>query len=268
MVILDTSTFDIVQMVADGQSEAIDVINAFEKPFNTMMNSALLKGVFNSACSIGTVLMLIYFFIDLEDIALRQNFNVEVFVRNLVKLVVGLAVILNVGPLLSWFNDFGIAVLEEIVSSKGALNMSPTFNDAKASANYMLEGSSIFEAPIHGIMVLIVYIFKFFAFFVVWMVAIKRALEFSIYYAFSPIIFADVFSNGLTGVVQKMKPIIAIYLQLPYVMILMSLGNVLVDGSVAVVTTFSSILLTWVVLKSTLSAVSHSKDELDRFLSS
>ena len=263
-----TNAFDIIQNVADKDAEAVDIINIFSAPFDAIIGNSLFNNFATMLESVGIVLMLIYFFVDLEDIALRQSFTIETFVKNLAKLVVGLAVILNIGPLMTGVNNFGNAILADLASYQGALHLTPTFDTAKGVAQQVLKHTSQSEKFDKWIMMGIVGLFQFITQFVLWVVAIKRAIEIGIYYAFAPIIYADVFSNGLAGVAQKLKPLIGAYMQLPYVMILMSLGSLLIEGSVSVVTTTSSIFLTFVVLKSVLGAVSHSRNELDKFFSS
>ena len=263
-----TNEFDMLQIVADNTSDTLDVVKIFSKPFDVLWGSALVNNIFTITSTVGVLLMLVYFFIDLEDIAVRQNFTAETFVKNLAKLIIGISVVSNIGWVIQWVVDFGNGIFADLAITGGTFELTPTFNDAGSWANFIKNSSSFSEAADNIAIVAVVYFFKLIAFFVLWSVSIKRAIEIGIYYAMSPIIYADVFSNGITGVVQKLKPFLGLMLQLPYVMILISLGNVLVDRSYSFITTSSSILLTFIVLKTVMSSVSSSKDELERFLNS
>jgi len=262
------SNFDITSIVANEESGAINVVEIFKQPLDAVLDSAIVTSLFDTVSTIGITLMLIYFLLDLEEVALRQTFNIEMFVKNLVKFVIAIIVITNVGPILKWANDLTTGVLADLAAAQGTFDLTPKIGSAKSVANSILKHSAQSETFSKSLLVDLTFIFTIIIHIVLWIVAIKRAIEIGVYYIVSPIVFADVFSDGLSGVVKRFKPFLASYLQLPYVLIIIALANSIIDKVTGFVVTSSAVLVAYIALKAVVNGVSRSKDELDRFLES
>ena len=264
---------DIITSMADKNSIAnsgIDVLTIFNKPFNLVVNNSLMDGILSVTSTIGMLFMLIYFLIHLEDLVIKQQFTLGHIVVDFSKLIVGFIVVSNIGKILVGFDTF----VQGIVTDLGiptTLQMTPDFQEAHNAARRMsiLEHqTSISENIDMGGAIALAWVFAIILHFVLWSVAIKRALELGVYYALAPIIFADLFSSGISGVAARLKRALAIYMQLPFVLIAVSLGRVLMVASVETQITASSVYVICLILIAINKTVAGSKTELERIFSS
>lgn len=249
-------------------SNLSNITDIFNKPLELLINNANVNNVFDTISSIATVLMVIYFLIDLTDIAMREQFNLEVFVKNFAKLIIAYAIVLNIKSIIIGIDN----LVQAIVTDANFANISTptlgTTNSVRSYAARLNAGIPLTfgEALSLGINMIIHFCFNFFVQFAIVFVGIKRALYLGFYYVLSPMLVADAFSNGIVGAITKIKRILALYLQLPYVYLAchvvegirmsMSIGSITAGMS----SFFVTMILLWTLVKS----INNSQQEITR----
>ncbi len=248
---------------------AFDIVAIFKEPVDFILKQPIIDKMCSITAALGVLFMLLYFFIDLEEVVLRNEFDSEIFIKNLIRFVIAIAVVLNIRTLFNGLDDFLSAVLKDLAMSD-SLNLAPKLSHAKANANFILKSGAASEKTVYHLETAIIWLFQWLFKFALRFLSVKRAIEITLYSVFAPIIFADVFSGNLYGTVQKFKNILAVYLQVPFILLIMSLGNAFIESFAlkAGAATLSAIYLVYLVMSTLLKSIISSKDELEKYFSS
>ena len=185
--------------VSGGVNGMFDSAYSMFKMFTDIfINNDVIKNMFDVTLPIGLILTLIYFLIDLEDVAMRQNFTIEYFVRNLTKIVVAYAILLNIGSIFTGMEDFLDALVTELPLFEG-LGVPQITLESNPALKRVAFGSSaqpaIGDILGYGPDALLVCCMDGFILIVTIVVSIKRAMELTVWYVLAPLIFADSYSK-------------------------------------------------------------------------
>lgn len=262
-------SIDIIKQVAEDSwaTGEIEVINVFEQPLNFLINNS--TAMYNIVSTIGVILMVVFFMISLQDVVMDKNFNVEILFRNFIKLIIGVAIVTNIGSIVLALNDFVIAVSQDL-GFITKVSLSTDFLEAKNVATRMNSRGmpvSSSEGIEMGSFAAVAWFMKILIYIVVWVVAIKRAVELSIYYIISPIIFSDIFTNRIIGVAGRLKRILGIYMELPFVMLTISFGDVVIKSIAGFSQSSSALLVTVLALFTVLKTVGSAKSYVQTIFS-
>ncbi len=260
---------NIVKQVAEESwaSGKIEVIKIFETPLNFLINNS--TAMYNVVSTVGIILMVVFFMISLQDVVMDKNFNVEILFRNFMKLIIGVAIVTNIGSIVLALNDFVIAVSTDL-GFQTQVSLSTDFLEAKnVATRFNKVGMPVTESEglEMGSIVGIAWFMKMLIYIVVWVVAIKRAIELSIYYIISPIIFSDIFTNRIIGAAGRLKRILGVYMELPFVMLTISFGDIVVKRIAGISQSGSAILITVLALFTVLKTVGSAKSYVQTIFS-
>ncbi len=261
-----SQNLDIMKELAEEtwNSESLPIVEMFQLPFNAILDT--FKPVYDLVSVIGIVIMVIFFFIDLQNYVLDKNFDIEILFRNFIKLIIGIAIVGNIGALILGANEFVIALAEDF---NGVLEFTLSSDFVKVeniATRYQSSGMPVAasESPSLWAISAIVWAMKIAIYVVIWTLSIKRAIELVAYYILSPIAFADIFSGRVIGVVEKFKGILAVFMELPFVMLAVSFGDLIIKGVLDVSQSGSAIFVTVLVLIAVLKTVGSSKQMLQK----
>ena len=266
---MDTELF---QNFINATAEVTNVVDVFNLPFDVIMGSAIMSSTYALTSTLGILFMAIYYFIDLEELALRNQFNIEHFIRNTIKFIIAIIIVNNIGALLQGFNTFVCAIVDDIPGfqevalspvAKQGQNMLTSFEHHPQPLSTIIAGSG------QGLYLVLLFLLNILTRVILWTVSIKRAIDIGVYYALSPMVCADVFSNGVTGSVRKMKRMLAAYMQLPFVVIIMKSGSLIISKITSTnALSMSVFYITALILFAVNKTVARSKGELETIFSS
>lgn len=208
-----------------------DMENCFPTAVNTVCNNTWLSSLLDIVTPIGIMIMIIYFSIDLMSKSATSNFSTEIFVRSLIKLVIGYIIIINCDNLSKGIIDFGDALVEMIKSEN---NFTYTSNST-ALIDY-IKGRGALDGGYWLAFKLITKAFVELAMGVligcmVRIVAYSRAIKLFVYRAVLPMAVADIFGKGIYhGAVTPIKKILALAVQYPTVYIMGILTCIFING--------------------------------------
>lgn len=159
-----------------------------------------VETVFNTTSSIGFLVVIIYFLIDLLEKTTHENFNIEHFFRSCIKLILGALLVLNGLPLLEGLLDFGSGILN-LVGTSG-LDNDQAVSTLRMSMN-MIENNGEAKDTFNLIAIildlLIPYIIMLGCNLYVKVVCYSRIIEIGLVGAFAPIGMADIMAEGTKG---------------------------------------------------------------------
>lgn len=197
------------------------VSNRMDLILQKMLNSSVYSVLIDVFAQVGVVLLLVYFAIDLLDKVSDVQFNLEIFVREFVKLIVAYAIMTHLSALLKGACDVVMAINQEILAVTNASTSGYWANVAKETNTYALGDISIDSA---GMIWKLVFLAgsQIVMQFLTWTLSVDRALKIGYKSIMAPIACADMITNGMqsTGI-RYIKSIIALYLQSTVMLIIM-----------------------------------------------
>ena len=261
--------FNVIETMAkeSWNTNGINVIQIFQVPFGLLIEKA--GAAYGIASTVGVVLMLIFFFIELQDKVLDKNFDVETLVRSFFKIIIGVAIVTNIGPIILQANEFVIAVANDLGLSN-QVSLTTDFFNAQNTAARLNSGLPVAKSEELGFssITTVAFIMKVAVFAVLWTLSIKRAIELAIYYIISPIIFSDIFSGQVIGAAGKLKSIVGVFMELPFVMLAVTFGDAIIRGVTSISASGAALFVTVLVLISVLRTVGSAKSTLQTMFSS
>ncbi len=261
------------EYTAGGINDMFDNLYTWFKAFTDLfMGNDVITNMFNITLPIGLVLTLIYFLIDLEDVAMRQNFSVEYFVRNLTKIVIAYAILSNIGSIFIGFENFIDELVTELPLFEG-LGIPQITLESNPALKRVAFGSSaqpaIGDILGYGPDAFLVCAMNGWIMIVVLVVSIKRAMELTVWYVMAPLIFADSYSKKFAGVANKFKRLFAVYMQAPFIMVILGFGQLLLGKiEVSNANWMTRIFTLFVVMGAIMKQVVSSKADLERVFTS
>lgn len=252
---------------------SIDFRDAFTTSFSAIFYNDFVTNLFDLVYPIGIAAMCVFFLLDMMDTTMHKNFNIEFFIRGLLKFVVALIMLNLLKDLFCWFDTFSNSLIDD-------LNLDTA--DLKDYFQVVAERLYIRAAAPGGIASTLknlssgLLIFGLFAICIllvniaVYTVAIRRAIEITIFYIFSPFIVSTMFFGNLTDFFARLKKVLALYLQYPFVCLIVTFGFEIANNFTnnKTVSTSSVAFLAIIVLASTRKLISSSKNDIQRILGS
>ena len=238
------------------------------------LGSSVVEDMFKITLPIGLVLTLIYFLIDLEDVAMRQNFSVEYFVRNLTKIVVAYAILSNIGSIFVGIENFIDELMTEMPLFEGLGIPQVVLEDAGGVANRIAFGSTAVRPSVSDVLgyapdAILISLINAFLLFITYVVAVKRAFELTVWYVLAPIIFADSYSKKFYGVANKLKRLFAVYMQAPFIIVILGFGQLmLAQTQMYAPATSTRIFFTLVIAGAVMKQIAGSKADIERIFAS
>ena len=256
---------------ADNFTYSVDFV--FVDTLNLALNNGFTSTLFTIMKTLAFALVLLYFLIDMEQQIFKKDFSLEHVVRGFLKLFIGYACVANVQIVLDAINGITGEIVGLVNTGQGGIRSPVATMIRTWSARLAANGTSVMLSVTEWIYLtagVVAGCFILFALIiVVTTVAVKRALELTVYYILSPIMIADVYSGGTTIAAIRLRRIFALYMQYPFVSLILSFGTqlltsarlngALVSGSALYV----SILIMWALVK----FIAKSKSEVERMFS-
>lgn len=203
--------------------------------------SAMILKIYNAFASVGILLLLVYFSMDIFDKLSSENFTIDVLMLNMVKIVAGVALINNGYTIVKGLIGLSDLVIESIMglptlSTAVTLDFSNIagFSDPDATfkpgdfLTLMLEIIEMFINTLKGTTV--TYIEKLIIGVVgmvcAQIIAYQRAINLALRMLLCPIVFADVVGHGLSNKsMHYIKSIFGICLEGPIIILVVIFVN-------------------------------------------
>ncbi len=185
---------------------------------------------------IATMMICIYFLLNIIDKMTSENFTWEQLARVLVMLVVGKFLIENSFEILTKLYAIGIELVEMVVSALG------TGSEKNADVNVALEAYKNMKEGKSGIMKVLWDLLMMFVLLFPWLISwimrlvvkiicYTRMIEILVRAAFSPLALSDFFQNGLSGSGWRwLKNFLAVCLQGVVIMAISLLYSAILGG--------------------------------------
>ena len=206
-----------VEFIYGGESFAQPIANLTLSDGANMWKNGM-KGIYNAVQTIGYLMILLYFLIDLMEKSTSSQFSLEQFFKGFLKLVVAVAIISRGADLVQYILEFGNEFLSD-VSKAGTTNglgkESAIISDWKSKC-YTADKALIPQVAAIGFMasLLIPWVCMTAIKVVIWVVAVSRAIELSLRCAFLPIGCANIFGEGMRGAgFRYLKKTVAVAIQ-------------------------------------------------------
>jgi hypothetical protein len=196
-----------------------------------IMNSSLYQSLSTVFAELGMVLLLIYFLVDLMEKSASDNFDIEVFIRQLIKFVLGFAVMSNLSDLVIGIGNFVMAINTEVCGQLASLTVSKYWANTITQVNGQLSslalGGSLGLSQAGGTKnVIFICIFQIIVYWLTWSLSISRAFKLGYKCLLAPMVCADIYTNGLNSRgVKHLKSIFALYFQSTMILLIMVCVN-------------------------------------------
>lgn len=186
-----------------------------------MLESPVYNTLIEVFGQVGVVLLLVYFSIDLLDKVSDVQFDLEIFVREFIKLIVAYAIMTNLDKLLGGACKAVTYINDDILAVTNASTSGFWVDVAKETNTYVLGDISIDSAGM---------IWKLFFLagsqiimqLLTWTLSVDRALKIGYKSIVAPIACADMITNGMQSAgIRYIKSIIALYLQSTVMLLIM-----------------------------------------------
>lgn len=224
---------------------------------NVFISGNAISKIYSAFTSIGLLLILVYFAMDIFDKLSSENFTIDVLMLDMVKIIAGVALINNGLYIVQGLVGMSDYISEYVISgilANTVPDVSGTTGDlgddtwsiignvikiiieeAFAYSKYSL---NLLESMIIGVVAMIA----------TQIIAYERAILLAIRTLLSPFIFADIVGHGLSNkAMHHIKSIFAICLEGPIIILAVAFVNQAVGDSYSVA--FSGIILVFATVK-------------------
>lgn len=185
----------------------------------------LQDGVYKIAMTVGELLIVLYFMIEMIERSTADNFTIEHFVKMLIKVFVAFAIIVNFEMLM----DLILKASSSFMVDAGNINVANS--EALAEKADELAQAGVIKAMGAMLQMILPYILVFFSKIVVSAVAYGRLLEFAVRTALAPLALANMFSGGFNSPGSRyIRKLTAVALQGAVITLILH-GMVLVMGT-------------------------------------
>lgn len=246
------------------------ILGIFSSSFDFLLKNNIIESIYDAIAVIGLLIMIIYFLIDLLDGVIKEQLNVEIIIKHFLKFLLGAFIVFNIGQLLIGMNDTVIAITDDVntvalnlanvkddelnvkypdYSKEMPLLYTTTLNKKFLSA-YRNTFPSMSNAQLTLYSTIMIYLSAGLL-IVMEFVAYSRSLYFALYYLLSPILVADAFSRGISGVTAKIKIVLALLLQVPVTIFVIYIGDIIIynlNNKINFANTFQLVTLVMMVL--------------------
>jgi len=184
---------------------------------------------------VASVLVCIYFVIELMDKLTHENFSTDQFIVLMIKLVFSILIVENAAEIASYIMSFGEVFTSGIATSSAA--------DIQAST---VEKFGFFEAIVAFVLMIIPFLFSLIIQLIMYFFVFGYALEVNVRSIMAPIGFADLISGGSnSNGMRYLKKLLALSIQGGLMILILGVGSafciLVVDGG-ANVNDFHAIL--------------------------
>lgn len=203
---------DIINFVppTDNDGNAITTTYNNSDTFDTAKYAIwnMIVQLYDALKTTGFLFVILYFLIDLMDKTTHDNFNVEHFIRQIIKLLVAIIIINNGMKLLVYAFQLSSAFINSVTSAQGQATISSNQNATSyATAKLQEMANNLKNTSLGAYIAAIGYrctllipwlgikIAQVIILYMCW----SRFIEIGLRAAFAPIGMADMFSNGLHG---------------------------------------------------------------------
>lgn len=185
----------------------------------------LQDGVYKVAMTVGELLIVLYFMVEMIERSTADNFTIEHFVKMLIKVFVAFAIIVN----FEYLMDLILKASSSFMVKAGNINVANS--EALTEKAEELAQAGVIKAMGAMLQMILPYILVFFSKIVVSAVAYGRLLEFAVRTALAPLALANMFSGGFNSPGSRyMRKLVAVALQGAVITLILH-GMVLVMGT-------------------------------------
>ena len=229
MLIGATKWYEAYKFIADlitmgGTMDATNLANRMNEAVTNLFGNSIVNAiVLNFMVPLGTVMMVLYFMLDLYDLVTHDNFNFDTLFKCFVKFLVFLMFLINIEAvfkgvvgLSEWITEKMLASFTATFPVEDATTLPPADEDMTKFGFFynLLIGTAAGEFSLFSIIESL--LFALILYIETWYVAYDRAISLGIHYVFAPITFSRIAGNGLSpDSIGFIKQIIALSMRLP-----------------------------------------------------
>ncbi len=240
----------------EGLSSQLDYIcDRMDSVLNSMLALDLIKAVIESCSQIGIALMLVYFLVDLLDRVTDVQFNLEVFFKQFIKLIIAFAIMNHLYDLIMGMSQFSTALNDNILATVSRLESGTFWAEAMGSVDTpvastgSLSLNSISSAKSGATKA----VFKIVLQLLTWTLSVERALSIGFQSCLAPISCADIITNGMSSNgIRRLKTILGTFLQTTLILLVtICVNSVCVYNSEAgLISAIIGVMVLWSSVKS------------------
>lgn len=219
----------IANMFGQQTSNSVDYISQrMNSVLDQVINSGAYELLIKYFGTLGILLCIAYWLVELLDKTMTDQFNLEGFFFGLIKVLMGFIIVNNLPALLSGMNKFVVAFNSEIFAVYNQGNTEQTHGLITQALATMSNGRSLLQSTFmkNGIAssltegiggaadAVMIFIYSFILQIFLLYLSISRAIKIAYHGVLSPIIVADIFRNGTASAgFRQLKVMLALYLQ-------------------------------------------------------
>jgi hypothetical protein len=211
-----------------GTLQADTLVEKMNNATDLLLENDIVNGiVIDVMLPIGSVLMVVYFMLDLYDLVTHDNFSVDEFFKVFVKFLVFFMLLINIQYVFEGIVGLSQWISEKLVdsfSSSIKTMGTPAFKQADKDLTIwgffylIMENLSANTPTSIGIIEAIIY--AIIVYVETWYISFDRAISLGIYYLFAPIACSDIAGNGLKPpIVAYLKKIVSVAMREPIAVI-------------------------------------------------
>lgn len=196
-------------------SELGYISNRMDQILEMLLTNPVYDAILGIMSQIGIALLLGYFLVDLLEKVSDVQFTLDIFIKQLIKFVIGFAIMSHLPEILIFFKDFSTALTNSLSTFGNGTGWAETVKEINDGLERISTDSNISMTNGGALRDLIFAVgFQLVIQFATWELSISRALQIGYKSLLAPIACADMITNGMSSSgVRYLKDIFALYLQ-------------------------------------------------------
>lgn len=210
-----------------GTSFMGDAMNVLQKlPSDFTDAWSIVTACYNVVLPIGVSLMCIYFLVALVDKITSEQFNIEVLMKLLFKLIIAKFFVDHGLEIFNLLMDVGKAFITEFTGYTTLTAVNGAVDAMKAAAMRETNSYSLFPSLLFVVKMMIPFLAIFIVQIIISFVCYSRLLEMMVRIVAAPLAVSDIFANGINSSGYRyMKNFLAICLQSGIIFLISVLFN-------------------------------------------
>lgn len=223
-----TEIIDFLNNATAGISELIGMTikELMTQPMEMMLNSTSLTSLYDVFVPVSILLCLLYMSMDLLSKATMSNFNLDVLIKNFIRLIIGITLINNGVEIIKGLNGLSVWIVDMFWQSQETLfvistdfDTVPVPSESYTFFEMIIAFVNFLKSIIDGSLLSMILYFILINICVVF-VSYQRTVKIGYYTIVAPLVMADVSGHGLQIKSKKyLKGLFASFMEYPMVMI-------------------------------------------------